>query len=205
MFARLHEGHESVTLDFRSSTDRRELFALVDAADVVLESSRPRALRQLGVVAEEFLEARRGRVWVSITGYGRAEDRAQRVAFGDDAAVGGGLVAWSDDGSPLFCGDAIADPVAGLYATVGALGSLSIGGGHLIDVSMCASANFVNNGASCLAEHTVDNDGDGWSVRHNTRCLRVARPRQPKMKEYAPMTVTSVAKVLSGRRHLASP
>jgi hydroxymethylglutaryl-CoA lyase len=46
-------------------------------------------------------------------------DGADRVAFGDDAAVGGGLVVWDADG-PCFCADAVADPVAGLVAAAAA-------------------------------------------------------------------------------------
>ena len=43
-------------------------------------------------------------VWVSITGYGRSGEDANRVAFGDDAAAAGGLVTWTDHG-PLFCAE----------------------------------------------------------------------------------------------------
>ena len=52
-------------------------------------------------------------VWVSITGYGRDGPAAQRVAFGDDAAVAGGLIG-GDRTDPVFCADAVADPLAGL-------------------------------------------------------------------------------------------
>ncbi|MFD3926997.1 CoA transferase [Streptomyces sp. NPDC058614] len=128
----LHAGHESFAVDFTSAEGRAELAQLVRAADVVIEASRPRALAQLGLAPEEF-DHRAGRVWVSITGYGRG--RPDRVAFGDDAAVAGGLVGRSD-GEPVFCADAIADPLTGLVAALGAVGSLACGGGQLIDVSM---------------------------------------------------------------------
>ncbi len=49
------------------------------SAGVVVESSRPRALRRLGLVAEDWLAAAPGRVWVSVTGYGR-DDPLQRAA-----------------------------------------------------------------------------------------------------------------------------
>jgi hypothetical protein len=110
-----------------------EFAAIIEEADVVIESSRPRALRGLGIVAEEF-----GGTWVSITGYGRASNR---TAFGDDTAVAGGLVARDARGDPLFCGDAIADPITGLMAALEAIRAHS-GGGGLVEIVMrdCAAA-----------------------------------------------------------------
>ncbi|MFF0085867.1 CoA transferase [Streptomyces canus] len=134
-YRRLHQGHRGVVLDF---TDREALQGVVADADIVIEASRPRALRRLGLDAERFLTARPGRVWLSITGYGRADDR---VAFGDDAAVAGGLVAHlPDGGGPEFLGDALADPVTGVYAAHAVARSLAEGGGHLVCVSMAACA-----------------------------------------------------------------
>ena len=91
----------------------------------MIESSRPRALRRLGLHADEWLAAGPGRIWLSITGYGR-EDPRQRVAFGDDAAVAGGLVATGTDGSPAFCADAIADPLTGMLAAAAALAAAAV-------------------------------------------------------------------------------
>ena len=129
----LHEGHDSLVVDFASGA----LTEIIAEADVVVEASRPRALRRLGVFAERFLAARPGRVWVSITGYGRDDDR---IAFGDDAAVAGGLTGVDGNGAPVFLGDAIADPVTGIFAAGAAARSLAQGGGDLISVSMASCA-----------------------------------------------------------------
>jgi crotonobetainyl-CoA:carnitine CoA-transferase CaiB-like acyl-CoA transferase len=61
------------------------------------------------------------------------------VAFGDDAAVSGGLVVGADS-EPVFCGDAIADPLSGLEAARAVGQSLRRGGGELIEVSMAQVA-----------------------------------------------------------------
>jgi hypothetical protein len=53
--------------------------------------------------------------------------------------VAGGLVGTSIDG-PVFCGDAIADPLAGLEVTLAVIESLGRGGGELIDAPMTAVA-----------------------------------------------------------------
>lgn len=129
----LHDGHDSVVVDFAPGA----LDGIVAEADVVIEASRPRALRRLGLRAEEFLAARPGRVWVGITGHGRENDR---IAFGDDAAVAGGLTGTAPDGGPVFLGDALADPVTGVFAAQAVARSLAEGGGELLCVSMAACA-----------------------------------------------------------------
>lgn len=129
----LHDGHDNLVVDFAPGA----LDEIVAEADVVIEASRPRALRRLGLRAEEFLAARPGRVWVGITGYGRENDR---IAFGDDAAVAGGLMGYDPNGDPVFLGDALADPVTGVFAAHAAARSLAAGGGELLCVSMAACA-----------------------------------------------------------------
>jgi crotonobetainyl-CoA:carnitine CoA-transferase CaiB-like acyl-CoA transferase len=121
----------SYSVDFDGQAG--ELRELLAAADVVIEGSRPAALarRRLG---PEHVPARAGRIWLRVTGY---DD--QRPAFGDDAAVAGGLVGTAADG-PVFCGDAIADPLTGLEAALAVAEALGRGGGELIHVSMAAVA-----------------------------------------------------------------
>jgi crotonobetainyl-CoA:carnitine CoA-transferase CaiB-like acyl-CoA transferase len=128
-FDLLHGGHESVELDFEA--DRRLLHDLVARADVVLEASRPRALRQLGIDAHAHVA--RGAIWVSITAYGRADEL--RVGFGDDVAASAGLVAW-EDGRPVPAGDALADPLTGITAAAAVVQALGQPRGALLDVSM---------------------------------------------------------------------
>jgi crotonobetainyl-CoA:carnitine CoA-transferase CaiB-like acyl-CoA transferase len=116
--------------------DSAEVRDLVHGADLVLESARPRALPQAGL-DREAIAAATGCVWVSITGHGL--DGGERAAFGDDAAVAGGLVGWDLDG-PVFCGDALADPVTGLLAAVGALEGLRRGGPWIVDAGLAPCA-----------------------------------------------------------------
>ena len=172
-YADLHAGHGAVKLDFASAPGRAELARLAGRAGVIVESSRPRALRRLGLVAGDWLSASPGRVWVSVTGYGR-EDPQQRVAFGDDAAVAGGLVAWAADGAPAFCGDAIADPLAGLHAALAALAAHAAGGGWLMDVSMAGvCADLARPAAGPAWPHVIFPGGTGWTVRHGDLTERV--------------------------------
>jgi CoA-transferase family III len=138
-FDLLNGRKRSVAVDWRSRDGVRVLRDLVHRADIVIEASRPRALAQLGLVGPDLVRAGGPRIWVSITGYGRSNDAANRVAFGDDAAAAGGLVVWKD-GVPLFCADAVADPLTGLTAADACLRALASGGRWLLDVSMAAAS-----------------------------------------------------------------
>jgi CoA-transferase family III len=138
-FDLINGGKRSVALDLAAADGWVVLRRLLTAADVVIEGSRPRALEQRGIVAAEVVANGGPRVWVSITGYGRAGAGRDRVAFGDDAAVAGGLVV-TDDAGPCFCADAAADPAAGLAAAAACLDALAAGGRWLVDVAMSGVA-----------------------------------------------------------------
>jgi CoA-transferase family III len=118
------------------TVDPSALPALLDAADVVVTSARPRAVDQLGLDLPRRVREH-GLVWVSITGYGYRDVWHDRVAFGDDAAVAGGLaVAAGGTAAPVFVGDAPADPLAGLHAARAAASCIADGVGAFVDVSM---------------------------------------------------------------------
>jgi hypothetical protein len=164
-FDLLNAGKQSVALDLRAPAGRAALARLVGAADVVVESSRPRAMEQLGIVAAEVLAAPTGpRVWASITGHGRA---SARVAFGDDAAVAGGLVV-RDEVGPCFCADAVADPASGVTAAAVVLEALARGGRCIVDVALAGVA-------AGLAGPTLPAEGEPAPPRARTAAGR-ARP-----------------------------
>jgi hypothetical protein len=131
----MNSGKLSYAVDFDEPSGFRRL---LEAADVVIESSRPAALEHRGLGPTD-IAPRDGRVWLRITGHGVEGEQAGWVAFGDDAAVSGGLVDGTDS-DPAFCGDAIADPLTGLHAALSGVESLSRGGGELIELSMAAVA-----------------------------------------------------------------
>jgi CoA-transferase family III len=129
----MNSGKLCCAVDFDHDGDA--LRRLLSAADIVIEGSRPAALRRRKLSADD-VPARPGRIWLRINGY---RDQPDRPAFGDDAAVAGGLVSAAADG-PVFCADAIADPLSGLEAARAVGESLRRGGGEVIDVSMAQVA-----------------------------------------------------------------
>jgi hypothetical protein len=139
-FDLLNGSKRSVALDLAAAAGQRQLRRLLSSADVVIESARPRALEQMGIVAADVLRSPRApRVWLSVTSHGRAPGRAHRTGFGDVAAVAGGLVA-RDDAGPCFLADAVADPLAGLVGAAGVVEALSTGGHWLLDAAMAPIA-----------------------------------------------------------------
>ena len=138
LFDLLNANKQSVALDLASASGQRQLHELLQRADIVIESARPRALEQMGIQASDMVRAGAGRVWLSITGYGRDAPMRDWVAFGDDAGVAAGL-SWllrEASGYMAFCGDAIADPLTGLHAALLAWTAWAQGGGVLLDVSL---------------------------------------------------------------------
>ncbi|MEO9326688.1 CoA transferase [Gordonia aurantiaca] len=177
----LHGGHESVVLDPAVDAERDALHRLVAAADIVIESSRPRALRRFGLRSEEFVAA--GGTWISITAAGRDSDR---IGFGDDIAASAGLVA-HDDSGPVFVGDAIADPLAGLTAAASAMSTSDArehgGPGVLWDISMRATAAATLDGRPARAARR---DGDRWVVDTDSGAVELAPPRPRRPMAAAP-------------------
>lgn len=128
---RINSAKHRVALDLRTSAGRLALCALLDGADVLVTSARPAALQRLGLTPQRFPHL----TWVAITGHGFSGTEADRVGFGDDCAVAGGLVVWQGN-EPHFLGDALADPLTGLEAALTVLA----GQRGLIDMAMARVA-----------------------------------------------------------------
>lgn len=181
-FDLLHAGQRSVAIDMRSPADRAALWALMRRADVVIDSSRPRALRQLGLSFDRLRDDGWCGVWLAITAHGLDGVNEMRVGFGDDAAVAGGLVAYHDD-VPLFCADAVADPSTGLLGAVAVCEALAAGKGGRIAVSLAATAAH-------LARHVAETPAFTGRPPH------AAAPRARRVVDAAPELGAHTAEVL---------
>ncbi|MGH8461313.1 MAG: CoA transferase [Stenotrophobium sp.] len=137
-FDLLNAGKRSVMLDFASVQGRAQLLALIAQADIVIEASRPRALRQMGIHAEALIDEHPGLTWVSLSGYGRGEPQENWIAYGDDASVAAGLsyLMREATGAAVIVGDAIADPLTGLHAALAAWACHRQGRGQLLSLAL---------------------------------------------------------------------
>lgn len=186
----LHSGHRSVALDFRDPAERAALLDLLSRADLVLEASRPRALAQLGIRAEDLVAE--GVSWLSITAAGRS---SQRVGFGDDVAVGAGLFVVDRD-EVLPCGDAVADPLTGVVAARAGAEALLAENATLVDVSMhhvCLEAAADRS----MPAVNVELDAQGvWRVDTGERWVAVAPPTARPAPARAALLGAHTAQVL---------
>jgi crotonobetainyl-CoA:carnitine CoA-transferase CaiB-like acyl-CoA transferase len=174
----LNSGKRSVALDLSAEHGWKVLRRLLSVVDVVIEGSRPRALEQRGIVAAELVAAEGPRVWVSITGHGRTGAGRDRVAFGDDAAVAGGLVV-ADEVGPCFCADA---------AAAACLDALAVGGRWVLDVAMA-------DVAAALAGPTLVSDA---GANDDAAADDVAPPRARTVTSPGPALGEHTVEVLNG-------
>ena len=170
----------SCALDLRDTLDRQCFERLLSSADIVIESARPRALAQLGYDPASWVTEKPGRLWASITGYGRDHEW---IAFGDDAAVAAGL-AWSPVASErdaCFCADAIADPMTGLHTAAILLAHLRAGRGGLLDISLHDIASRAATAPHAGLILSVEREAENWFVASDDGPVLVEAPRARKV------------------------
>lgn len=164
-FDRINQGKASLLIDFADEAQKAKLVDLIGRADIVIESSRPRALRHLGIDADTLVRTVPGLVWLSVTGHGARGEAAEWVGIGNDCGVAGGLSRAMAEltGEIGFVGDAIADPLTGIVAAREGLAAYRSGLAQRIGLSMSAIA------AMALAEErshdrsAIDAELQAWS------------------------------------------
>ncbi|WP_280386452.1 CoA transferase [Nocardia wallacei] len=190
-FDLLHSGHAMLALDLHDERGIDLLRELITDADLVLESSRARALHQLGIDAATFVAS--GTSWLSITARGRDSDT---IGFGDDIAAAAGLVV-SDGEDLLPCGDALADPLTGVCAAAAASEALLAEHARLIDVSMLHVAAEIATGTP--EEHVVRRKNGGWWVESSSGNFPIAPPTARRAPDRAGAIGADNAAILGAR------
>lgn len=183
----LNQGKESVVFDFKSNTDIQRLIKLISMADIVIEASRPRAMRNLGIYAEQLAQSQPGLVWLSITGYGRDGDHADRIGFGDDSAAAAGLssIMHVATGEYRIVGDAIADPLTGIYAALFAWQSYLAGGSEFISLSLMETVSYCLHEELRLAPDRLYESCRRWKQQGDKLPLQFTAPLRTPKSNYA--------------------
>lgn len=178
-FDLLNANKDCVALNLNVEDGREQLRQLLLRADIVIEASRPRALRQMNIVAEDIIAQNPALTWVSITGYGREEPQANWIAFGDDAGVAAGLsqLLFDATGETLFCGDAIGDPLTGMHAALVAWAGYLRGGGELLELSLRDVVAHCMHFESELDPRSVRERYRDWMAVLERSGVRTAAPR----------------------------
>ena len=139
----LNAGKKSLTLDLRNDNDRTHFLALVQTADVVLESFRPGVLAKLGLDYAALKPLNPRLVMVSLTGYGQQSPYKTQAGHDLNYMALSGLLSLNRqaDGKPVVPNVQIADVAGGAYMAVSAcLAALlhreKTGQGDWVDVAM---------------------------------------------------------------------
>jgi crotonobetainyl-CoA:carnitine CoA-transferase CaiB-like acyl-CoA transferase len=157
-FTAVNKGKQSIALDLRDDADSALAVRLIEQADVVVENFRPGVMERFGFDYNRVSELNSRLVYCSISGFGREGDGADLPGIDllIQAMAGWMHVTGQADGPPTKVGMAVADVVAGLYATVGVLAALAersaTGRGRQVEVSLFESAlaGLVNLGSGFL-------------------------------------------------------
>lgn len=170
-FDLLNHGKEMIEIDFDSVDGRDLLVSLMVKADLVIEGSRPRVMNRLNI--DPIDVANGGTSWLSITAHGREGHDANRIGFGDDAAVAGGLVVPGEP--PMFVADAVADPLTGLVAAAIAAEMLGADRTAVVETPLARVAAWAS-GPEARAD-VIELASGGWAAQLAEERVVVAPPR----------------------------
>ena len=147
-FLAVNRGKRSIALDLKDAAAKATFLAMVEKADVVVESFRPGVMAKLGLGYDELVARNPKIILCSISGFGQTGpyvDRAGHdlgyIALAGVLAMGGGVAG----GAPAMPGVQIADLAGGaLWGATAILGALvgrqRTGKGAHLDISMTEGA-----------------------------------------------------------------
>ena len=122
-FYALNRNKRSVELDLRSEAGLNAFLAMVDTADVVIESFRPGVAERLGIGYPALSARKPELIYASISGFGQSGPYSHRPGYDliAQGMAGAISVTGEPDGAPVKCGLPIGDLGAGLFCGVGIL------------------------------------------------------------------------------------
>lgn len=205
----------SVTLDLKQQKGREALLRLVDSADALVESFRPGVLERLELAPEALQDANPRLIVVRLSAFGQTGPYSQRPGFGTLAEAFGGLAEISGypGQSPLLASFALADEVAGLFATWALLAALyhrDVGDGNaqVIDVSLFESVfNVLGPLPTLYKANGVLQERNGsrlpWSSPRNV--YRTRDGHHFAVSGTTPSAAETIVRLVGGEDLLADP
>jgi hypothetical protein len=182
-FDLINQGKANVLVDFSSDLEKAALVALIRRADFVIESSRPRALRHLGIDADALVRETAGLVWLTVTGHGATGEAANWAGIGNDCGVAAGLsrAMAEAEGEIGYVGDAVPDPLTGITAAREAWRAYASGEARRIGFSMTAITARALDEERAFDHHALDAELRAWSAAVATKFPKV--PRRPLLAD----------------------
>ena len=132
----------SIVIDLSVGDGRDLLLKMAEDCDVLIENFRPGTLEKLGLAPKTLLKHNANLVIVRISGWGQTGPYSHRPGFGTlgEAVSGFMLRNGEADRPPVAAPTALADMIAGLYASNAALAAVlnvrAGGKGQVVDVSL---------------------------------------------------------------------
>jgi crotonobetainyl-CoA:carnitine CoA-transferase CaiB-like acyl-CoA transferase len=205
----------SLTLDLKNPKGREVLLRLVESADALVESFRPGVLERLDLAPETLQEVNPRLIVVRVSAFGQSGPYSRRPGFGTLAEAFSGLAdisGYAGD-APLLAPFALADEVAGLFATWSLLAALyhrdrSAGQGQTIDVSLYESVFSILGPLPTLYK------ANGALQQRNGSRLSFSSPRNVyctrdghyfAVSGTAPSAAEAVIRIVGGEELLADP
>ncbi len=137
-----NRNKRSIAIDIASPDGQALIHKLLAKADILIENYKVGGLKAYGLSYEQLKEKFPRLIYCSITGFGQTGPYAPRAGYDFLIQGMGGIMSLTGDpnGEPMKVGVAVADVMAGMYATVGLLAALrhrdQTGVGQYIDVGL---------------------------------------------------------------------
>ncbi|GAB5388314.1 MAG: CaiB/BaiF CoA-transferase family protein [Alphaproteobacteria bacterium] len=149
-----NRNKRSIAIDYTSPDGKALLLDLMAKADIVVENFKTGGLAKYGLDYTDLSSRFPSLIWCSITGFGHTGPYADRAGYDIMIQATGGIMSVTGEAErePMKVGVAIADLMAGMYATTGILAALQhrhkTGQGQHVDISLfdCQLAWLANIG-----------------------------------------------------------
>lgn len=153
-FHSCNRGKRSVAIDFRTEDGQRDVRALIEDADILIENFKVGGLAKYGLDYDSLSRINPGLIYCSITGFGQTGPYAHRAGY--DYIIQGmsGIMSVTGDpeGQPQKVGIAVTDILTGVYSVSAILAALhqraGTGKGQHIDMALLdVATSFMANQA----------------------------------------------------------
>lgn len=172
----VNRNKRSITVDLHRPEGIELLHELVAVTDVVVQNFKPGTLDGWGIGYEHCRAVRPDIIYVSVSGYGQFGPWSHRAGYDPAALALSGWMALNGtvEGPPTKAPTFLADDLAGLHGTIGALAALHhrsvTGEGQHVDVALLDSILFQSDGYLTLGAMDVPMQRMGNQVGPTAPC-----------------------------------
>jgi crotonobetainyl-CoA:carnitine CoA-transferase CaiB-like acyl-CoA transferase len=205
----------SVTLDLKHPKGREALLRLIETADALVESFRPGVLERLDLAPDVLNAVNPRLVVVRLSAFGQTGPYSHRPGFGTLAEAFSGLtdISGYPGQSPLLASFALADEVAGLFATWSLMVALyhrdvREGTGQTIDVSLFESVfNILGPLPTLYKANGVLQERNGSRLTFSSprNVYRTRDGHYFAVSGTAPSAAETIVRLIGGEELLADP